>query len=78
MDQTLVVPSLTVTPRLLRELSGDATPEQIWALPKPGEWSMGDVVRHLLAADERVFLPRIRRMLAEERATFKGAKRRRG
>ena len=64
MDQTLVVPTLTVTPRLLRELSGDATPEQVWASPKPGEWSMGDVVRHLLAADERVFLPRISRMLA--------------
>jgi len=70
MDQTLVVPSLTVTPRLLRELSGDATPEQVWASPKPGEWSMGDVVRHLLAADERVFLPRISRMLAEERPSF--------
>ena len=35
MDQSLVVPSLAVTPRLLRELCGDATLEQIWALPKP-------------------------------------------
>jgi uncharacterized damage-inducible protein DinB len=70
MDQSLVVPSLAVTPRLLRELCGDATLEQIWALPKPGEWSIGDVVRHLVAADQRVFLPRLGRMLAEARPTF--------
>ena len=70
MDQTLVVPTLTVMPRLLREVCGDATAEQVWASPKPGEWSMGDVIRHLVAADQRVFLPRITRMLAEERPSF--------
>ena len=70
MEQSLVVPSLTVTPNLLRTLTGDATAEQVWQAPKPGEWSMGDVVRHLVAADERVFLPRVRRMLVESRPTF--------
>src|SRR6266542_2583815 len=70
MDQSLVIPSLAVTPRLLRALCDDATPDQVWASPKPGEWSIGDVVRHLLAADQRVFLPRLDRMLAEARPTF--------
>jgi len=70
MEQSLVVPSLTVAPRLLRALSDDATPEQLWALPTPGEWAIGDVVRHVLAAEERVFLPRVERMIAETRPTF--------
>lgn len=70
MDHSLVLPSLAVTPRLLRELCGDATPAQIWAPPKPGEWSIGDVVRHLVAAEQRVFVPRIGRMLTESRPTF--------
>jgi uncharacterized damage-inducible protein DinB len=70
VEHSLVVPSLSVTPRLIRALCGDATPEQIWALPKPGEWCIGDVVRHLLAAEERVFLPRLERMIAETRPAF--------
>jgi uncharacterized damage-inducible protein DinB len=70
VEQSLVVPSLTVAPHLLRGLCGDATSEQIWAHPTPGEWSIGDVVRHLLAADQRVFVPRLGRMIAEARPTF--------
>jgi uncharacterized damage-inducible protein DinB len=70
MDQSLVLPSLTVGPQVLRALTADATTEQIWAPPKPGEWSMGDVARHLVAAEQRVFLPRIQRMLTEARPTF--------
>ncbi|HET8579276.1 MAG TPA: DinB family protein, partial [Methylomirabilota bacterium] len=70
MDQTLVVPSLASTPRLLRSMSGDCTPEQAWAPPKPGEWSIGLVVRHLLEGEFDTFLPRLKRMLAEERPVF--------
>ena len=70
MEQSLVLPSLIVGPSLLRALTSDATVEQIWAPPKPGEWSMGDVARHLVAAEQRVFLPRIQRMLTETRPTF--------
>jgi len=70
LEQSLVLPSLTVGPSLLRALTSDATVEQIWAVPKADEWSMGDVARHLVAADQRVFLPRIQRMLTETRPTF--------
>jgi len=65
-----VIPSLAATPNLVRMLTGDASPAELWQAPKPGEWSMGDVVRHLVAADERVFLPRFHRMLSESRPTF--------
>ena len=70
MEQTLVLPSLAVGPQIIRYLTADATTEQLWAPPKPGEWSMGDVARHLVAAEQRVFLPRIQRMLVEDRPTF--------
>ena len=70
MEQTLVLPSLAVGPQIIRYLTADATTEQIWAPPKPGEWSMGDVARHLVAAEQRVFLPRFHRMLTEARPTF--------
>ena len=70
MEPSLIVPTLAATPRLLRALCEAATSAEIWTPPKAGEWSIGDVVRHLHAADQRVFLPRLERMLAEVRPTF--------
>ncbi len=70
MDRTLVVPSLAATPTLLRSMTGDCTPEQAWAPPKPGEWSIGLVVRHLVEGDLDTFLPRLKRMLTEDRPVF--------
>jgi uncharacterized damage-inducible protein DinB len=70
MDRALVVPSLASTPRLLRSMTSDCSPEQAWQPPKPGEWSIGLVVRHLLEGDFDTFLPRLKRMLAEERPIF--------
>lgn len=70
MEQSLVLPSLKATPRLLRDMLAGASAEQAWQPPKAGEWAMGDVVRHLVAADSKVFLPRVRRMLSEDNPTF--------
>jgi uncharacterized damage-inducible protein DinB len=70
MEPTLVVPSLASTPRLLRNMTGDCSREQGWAQPKPGEWSIGEVVRHLVEGEYDAFLPRLKRMLAEERPIF--------
>lgn len=70
MDETLVVPSLASTSRLLRQMTGDCTAEQAWRPPKPGEWSIGLVVRHLLESDLDTFLPRLKRMLTEDRPVF--------
>ncbi len=70
MDQALIVASLAATPRLLRNLTGDCSREQAWASPKRGEWSIGLVVRHLVEGEFDAFLPRLKRMLAEERPIF--------
>lgn len=70
MDPALVVPSLQAAPGLLRAMTADCTREQAWAPPKPGEWSIALVARHLVEGDRETFLPRLRRMVAEERPVF--------
>jgi hypothetical protein len=69
-ERELSVARLTATPVLLRELTRDAAGELAWTPPKPGEWSIGEVVRHLVEGDRETFLPRLRRMLAEPRPVF--------
>ncbi len=62
--------SMRATPRMLREMSRDCTAEQAWTPPAAGEWSIAQVVRHLVEGDRDTFLPRLRRMLAEARPVF--------
>ena len=62
--------SMRVTPGMLREMSRDCTPEQAWTSPKAGEWSIAEVVRHLVEGERDTFLPRLRRMLGESRPVF--------
>jgi uncharacterized damage-inducible protein DinB len=69
-ERELVVASLRATPTLLRLLTADATAEQASAAPRPGEWSIAEVVRHLVEGDRDTFVPRLRRMLAETRPVF--------
>ncbi|MEX2147025.1 MAG: DinB family protein [Candidatus Rokuibacteriota bacterium] len=70
VDRALVLASLRATPRMLREMSRDCTAGQAWTPPKAGEWSIAEVVRHLVEGDRDTFLPRLRRMLAETRPVF--------
>jgi uncharacterized damage-inducible protein DinB len=70
MDRSLVVPSLEATPFLLWALCEDCTPEQGWTPPRPGEWSIAETVRHLVEGDRDTFLPRLRRMVSEDRPVF--------
>jgi uncharacterized damage-inducible protein DinB len=69
-DRGLVVASLEATPRLLRLLTADATAAQAATPPAPGEWSIAEVVRHLVEGDRDTFVPRLRLMLAEARPVF--------
>jgi uncharacterized protein (TIGR03083 family) len=69
-DRTLVLHRLRVTPGLLRNLARDCDGPRAWQAPAPGEWSIGEVVRHLVEGERDAFLPRLRRMLAEERPRF--------
>lgn len=70
MDRPLIVASLRAVPTLVRGLLAGATEEQAWTPPAPGEWSLAEVVRHLLGGERDTFLPRLRRMLAETRPAF--------
>ena len=70
MEQSLVVLSLEVTPRLLAAMTADCTSALAWTPRGPGEWSIALVVRHLMEGDRDTFLPRLRRMVAEERPVF--------
>jgi hypothetical protein len=72
VDRVLTRASLRVTPRMLREMTRDCTAEQVATPPKPGEWAIVDVVRHLVEGDRDTLLPRLRRMLAESRPLFAG------
>jgi len=69
-EREVSVARLAATPVLLREMTRDATGELGWTPPTPGEWSIGDVVRHLVDGDRETFLPRLRRMLSESRPVF--------
>jgi hypothetical protein len=66
----LSVARLAATPTLLGEMTRDLTGELGSTPPKPGEWSIVEVVRHLVEGDRDTFLPRLRRMLTESRPTF--------
>jgi uncharacterized damage-inducible protein DinB len=68
-ERELAVARLASAPNLLREIARDAG-EAAWTPPRPGEWSIAEVVRHLLEGDRDTFLPRLRRMLAESRPVF--------
>jgi uncharacterized damage-inducible protein DinB len=70
VDRALTVASLRATPALVRGLCADCPPGEEWTPPKPGEWSIAEVVRHLVEAERDTFLPRLRRMVAEVRPAF--------
>ena len=66
----LMLARLAATPRMLRELIADVAGDAGSRAPAPGEWSIVEVVRHLVEGDRDTFLPRLRRMLTEMRPTF--------
>ena len=69
-DRELLVAGLAAVPGLLRELTLDVLGADGSKPPAVGEWGVIDVVRHLVEGDREKFLPRLRRMLAEDRPVF--------
>ena len=69
-EQALMLARLATTSAMLRELTIDVTAEQAARPPAPGEWSVLEIVRHLVEGDRDTLLPRLRRMLAETRPVF--------
>jgi uncharacterized damage-inducible protein DinB len=72
VERDLLVLRLAAAPTLLRAVTGGSSPEQAWTPPRPGEWSLGEVARHLAQGDRDIFLPRLRRMVSEDRPVFGG------
>jgi hypothetical protein len=70
VDVSLVVAALEANPRLLRALTADCPVEAARRAPAAGQWSIADVACHLTEGDRDTFVPRLRRMLAEERPVF--------
>ena len=66
----LTLARMAATAGLLREMTADLDGETAGRAPAPGEWSIAEVVRHLVEGDRDTFLPRLRRMLAESRPVF--------
>ncbi len=69
VDPARLVLTMRIVPRLLRVVTA-APADVAWKAPAPGEWSIGDVTRRLVEGERDTFLPRLRRMLAEERPVF--------
>ena len=69
-ERELLILELAAAGGLLREPTLDVLPADASRAPTPGEWAVIDVVRHLVEGDRDKFLPRLRRMLAEEQPVF--------
>lgn len=57
---------LETTPFALQSLLTGLTPEELHATPAAGRWSIAQVLAHLADGDTHCYLPRIRKMLAED------------
>lgn len=69
-ERALVLARLATTGGMLHALTADVTAEQGARGPAAGEWSIVQVVRHLVEGDRDKLLPRLRRMVSETRPVF--------
>ena len=75
MNRELLVQRLDSAPDRLLRLCASLSPEDATQRPAEGEWSVVEVIQHLVEGDRDTFLPRLYRMLAEERPLFAGRNR---
>lgn len=66
MEQSGVASILRATPQTLRALLRDVDRAVLVWRPAPGEWCINEVVGHLIEADRRAFMIRIKGMLEAE------------
>lgn len=75
MNRELLIQRLDSAPDRLLRLCADLSPEDAAQRPGEGEWSVVEVIRHLVEGDRDTFLPRLRRMLSEDRPAFESRER---
>jgi len=78
MNRDLLIQRLDSAPDRLLRLCVDLSPEDAAQRPAEGEWSVVQVIGHLVEGDRDTFLPRLRRMLAEDRPVFESRETRAG
>ena len=65
-----VAESLRVTPALLRSIVATLPPELLERRPAPGEWSIKEILGHLIIAEELGLVGRIRALMASDEPTL--------
>jgi hypothetical protein len=65
-----ILATLRATPNRVEASTRGLSPEQRARRPKEGEWSIGEILHHLLIGERDVILPRLRRMLWEDSPVF--------
>lgn len=69
VDRDAILEILRTTPGRVAELSAVA-PQLVITRPADEDWSIAEVVAHLVLEEERVMLPRFRRLATEESPEF--------
>ena len=70
MTRDDVLWTLRVTLNEVRAVARDLTPTQLAQPFRIGEWSMTEILHHLILGERDVILPRFRRILAEKGPVF--------
>jgi len=66
-DSNRILALLARSAHELVEVLGRIPPEHCRAAPEPGEWSVHQTLHHLWVVEARIYLPRVRRVVQEER-----------
>lgn len=70
MTRAELLRTLRATPERVPDLVWGCSVSQLAQRPAEGEWSMGEILNHLLLGERDVILPRLKRMLLEEAPIF--------
>ena len=70
MTREEILDTLRATPDRVEAFARGLSPEQLGRRRKEGEWSMGEILHHLLIGERDVILPRLRRVLREDSPVF--------
>jgi len=73
MTRTQAILILNATPSRIERLGQRLSPGQLSQRPAEQEWSMSEIVRHLLLGERAVILPRLRRMREENAPVFQSS-----
>lgn len=70
MSRHELLEALGATPDRIESLANGLSSAQLVCRRKEGEWSIAEILNHLLVGEREVILPRLQRMLLEEAPTF--------